>query len=110
MPIQKPKYTVEYRTPDPTNDTAVLEVEEVVEIFSGDQLRAELEASKLNLPGMDKAPMNYTALWIWSALTRTKKYTKPAAAFLRTDCLGFEPEGEPEDVDPTQPAEPTSSL
>lgn len=104
MPIQKTKFTVQYLS---TDDEVV---EEVVEILNGDQLRAELEAGKLNLPSMDKAPMNYTTLWVWCALTRTKKYAKTSANFLRTDCLGLDAEGDPEDVDPTQPAEPTPSL
>lgn len=42
-----------------------------VEVTTGDQLRAELEAGQLGLPlEFTKAPTHHTALWLWAALSR----------------------------------------
>lgn len=51
-----------------------------VAIGSGDQLRAELEQQRLNLPA--KAAMHLTTLWIWAALVRMGLEDRKAAAFI----------------------------
>src|SRR5688572_11476285 len=53
-------------SPDPADAT-----EHTVQVYTGDQLRAELEAGQLKLPlKFDQAPTHHTALWLWAALTR----------------------------------------
>lgn len=100
-----PRYAVLYKGTDGT------EHEDTVTVLHQDQLRAELLAPRLGLPSIKEAPMHYTSLWVYSALTREKKYDGKPQAW-KSDCLGFqalEPDqgalpGQPETAaDPTQP-------
>lgn len=76
--------------PDTTEDTD-LEVHRVI-INSGDQLRAELEASKLGLArGGRDAPMHVSALWLWAAMVRTGRFTGDSKTF-RDRLAAYEPD------------------
>lgn len=73
-------------------------------VRSGDQLRAELEQTKLRLPGLKAAPLHATALWIWAACARLALTDTPALEFITTELVSYRPvEGGDETVDPTDP-------
>lgn len=82
--------------------------EHTVQVFTGDQLRAELEAGKLGLPlAFSEAPTHHTALWLWAACRREGITSEGFRAFqdqLLLVARVDEPEGA--GVDPTQPDQP----
>lgn len=110
MKLTRPSYEVwiqpvtDLETPD-----------HVVQVTTGDQMRAELEARRLQLPPSQEAPMNATALWIWAAMAREGLTQVKAGPFLASELGEFQPVkdagGEPvlEAVDPTT-AEPSGSA
>jgi hypothetical protein len=82
----------------------------VVEVLMPDQLRAELEAPRHNIPvDVSAAPVHTTALWVWSALLRTGvlaegtkfQEARPRLVFVRK----LDPDLEPAQAD--QPVDPT---
>lgn len=101
MPLKRPRYRV-WLNIEGRDLTTDLPPDHLVTVTHGDQLRAELEASKLHLPEMSKAPMTYTTLWVWCALARQglttanyMKFQNQELAELEKDEDGLEP------VDPT---------
>lgn len=108
MPLIAPVYRL--LLDDPENPEAPPR-EVTVAVRNGDQLRAELEGSKLGLAGrgMSAAPLNYTTLWLWAAMVRTGEFTGNVQQF-RASLVVFEPvkaDGEtltdPEDVPAVDP-------
>lgn len=99
MPLKMPRMEVWLNLPDRelTPDTPP---DHVVTITTGDQLRGELEQGKLKLPGMEAAPMNASALWLWAAMARLQLTDLRAGAFL-ADPPEFAPVRELVQVDPT---------
>lgn len=98
MPLHRPTYLVET---DPTADPIR------VVVSSGDMMRAELEAKRLNV---SELPFHLTALWLWSALVRAGLEERKAPEFI-ADPPEWEPVKDPAtgeavttQVDPTQPA------
>lgn len=74
-------------------------------ILHGDQLRAELEAPKHGLTDMSAAPMHFTTLWIWAALTRTHVIDEDFRTFkghLVTLEAADDADGNGDEVGPTQ--------
>lgn len=111
MPLTRNTYDVWLNLPDRelTRDTPP---DHTVTTTTGDQMRAELEAKKLKYPPMREAPINHTALWIWSALARQGLTELPAVAFM-ADPPEFEPDEETKaamrgDVDAAQ-VDPTEA-
>lgn len=73
-----------------------------VVIHAADQLRGELEASKLGLrAGGKDAPMHVTMLWLWAALVRTERFGGNFQTF-KARCLAF-------DTDKNRPVPHTSA-
>jgi len=70
MPLHRPTYLVET---DPTAEPIT------VVVGSGDMMRAELEAKRLNV---SELPFHITALWLWSALVRAGLEDRPAGQFI----------------------------
>ena len=106
MPLKRPCFDV-WMNDDPSRvmDATTPPDFEAVTIMSGDQLRAELEASRLMLPGLSAAPMNATALWLWAALVRLHLIDMPAGEFMANP-PEFQPaaQGAESTVDPTTAA------
>lgn len=83
MPLTRPIFDVWLDLPDELPEgTEAPEATARVTILSGDQLRAELELSRLKLGAAQLVPMNLTALWLWSALVRLELVNVKAADFL----------------------------
>lgn len=81
----------------------------LVEVTSGDQMRAELEANKLGLPPLRDAPLNATGVWIWAAMARLGLTEAKSAQFLATELGEWRPQVDPQtgepagvEVDPTK--------
>lgn len=111
MSMSLPRYRVLIAGPDhdPEDPNPDLASEHEVTILHGDQLRAELEAPRNALPGMDVAPMHGITLWIWAALMRSHIIDIPFQEFMPR-MLGFEDIGEDGGAlpgDPATPADPT---
>jgi hypothetical protein len=71
-------------------------------VRNGDQLRAELEASKLRLPHIKVAPLHATSLWLWAACARLGYTDSGAQDFMATELVSYRPVAEgDEPVDPT---------
>lgn len=103
MALHRPRYRVHLNNPEDV--TTPLEHE--LEVTYGDQLRGELEASKLGLPSIKDAPQNNVAVWVWCALVRLGLYKGQSQQFRTADLLDLEPldkPGEVPTVDPTPPA------
>jgi hypothetical protein len=87
------RYTAIVVNPDPHAEGSV---EHTVEITPADQLRAELEGHKQGLGPMKEAPLHYTVMWIWCALTRTHLYAEDWQTFVQRDLYAY---GSAEDDD-----------
>ena len=117
MPLHAPTYTILMDDPDRPETPAT---ESTVVVRNADQLRAELEGSKLGLGGrgMSAAPLNYTTLWLWAAMTRTGAWVGTFQEF-KAQLVAFQPldpdgdklteGGEVPEVDPTNPDRGTGS-
>ena len=83
-------------------------VHHTILIRNGDQLRAELEASKIRVPHIKQAPLHATSLWIWAACARMGLTESLSQDFISTELVSYQPvkDGD-EPVDPTDPP-PTS--
>jgi len=91
----------------------------VVTIRHADRLVAEKEGSKYGFgvtvndegDAVPSLPQHMSTVLVWAALTRERKYAKPSGVFLRTDCVGLDPEVEDLVLDPTKQegTEPPSS-
>lgn len=80
--LTRPKYLVALtEAPDVTIE---------VEVTPGDRFRAELEAGKWRLPGLEDAPQLNVALWVYCALTRLKLYAGDWPTFKNTDLYHWE--------------------
>lgn len=76
-------------------------------VRTGDQLRAELEATKLRLPAIKTAPLHATALWLWACCARLGLTEAPPLEFIGTELAVYRPvDGGDDTVDPTD--RPTS--
>lgn len=102
MSMSLPRYRVLVADPEHPEDAAHA-TEHDVTILHGDQLRAELEAPRNSLPGMDVAPMHGITLWIWAALVRSHVLDVPFQEFLPR-MLGFKDLGEDNGAFPGEPA------
>jgi hypothetical protein len=83
-----------------------------VMVRNGDQLRAELEANRLRLPGLKDAPLHATSLWIWAACAREGLTQAKALDFIGTELVAYRPvEEEPKGGSPVDPTEePSGSV
>jgi hypothetical protein len=91
------------------DDTGPYEAVRVV-VIHADQLKAEITGTRLTgVSGVSAAPMTYTTLWCWLAMTRTnpdlagKSFEDFRARVLQIK----KSEEETETVDPTIRADPT---
>lgn len=101
------RYTATVSNPDPE----VEPIDHTVEITPADQLRAELEGHKQGLGPMSDAPLHYTVVWIWCALTRTGLYDQDWQTFIQRDLYAWGPadayddgaagEGDPDPISPS---------
>lgn len=83
--------------------------EHTVQVLTGDQLRAELEAGQLGLPlEFKQAPTHHTALWLWAALSRMGVTDAKFKDFQPRLLLVKSLQDQAVAVDPTQPAPPTA--
>lgn len=109
--LTRSRFHVWLEQPDP-QAPAANPVTRVVEVLvrNGDQLRAELEANRLRLPGLKDAPLHATSLWLWAACAREGLTQAKALDFISTELVGYRPvEGqEATPVDPTE--EPSGSV
>lgn len=78
-------------------------------VRNGDQLRAELEANKIRLPGLKQAPLHATSLWIWAACARLGVTEAVASEFITTELVAYRPVEGVVPVDPTDPPLPSES-
>jgi hypothetical protein len=87
----------------------------IVQVTSGDQMRAELECKRLGLPPLSEAPLNATAVWIWSAMVRDGLTEAKAPQFLAQELGEWRPlrdasgDAVNPEVDPTK-ADPSGSA
>lgn len=102
MALIQPRFTVYLNSLDDGDPT-----EHVVAVSHQDQLRAEQEMMRANMPA--KAVLTLTNAWCWAAMTRAGLYTKPWGVFRDLDCAGIDTAEEVE-VDPTQAGTPAASL
>lgn len=105
MPLTRPCFDVWLNLPDRELTTDTPPDFTAVTIMSGDQLRAELEASRLMMPPLRDAPLNATALWLWAALVRLHHIDIPAGEFM-ANVPEWQPAATGKDVtvDPTKAA------
>lgn len=82
MPLTRPCFDVWLNLPDRELTADSPPDFPAVTIMSGDQLRAELESKRLNLPPMREAPLNATTLWVWAALARMGLIGEQAGEFM----------------------------
>lgn len=103
--LTRPTYHVWIAPEGVDPDTAAddqLEYHHVV-INHSDQLRAELEARRLQLGSPKDSPMHLTSLWLWASLVRTGGYADKFQAF-KTACVAYDPDRVEEDnADPVVP-------
>lgn len=90
--LKRPAYHVwvapEGVDPDTATDDEL--VYHHVVVHHADQLRAELESSKLKLDAR-KFPMHLSSLWLWAAMVRTGAYTDGYQAFKRA-MVSYDPD------------------
>lgn len=70
---------------------AVRTIDHTVEITPADQLRAEIVGHQQGLGPMSDAPLHYTVVWIWCALTRTGLYDQDWRTFVNRDLYAWGP-------------------
>ena len=105
MPLKRPKFEV-WTSELPDDAPADTPPDHVVLVTSGDQLRAELEAKRIKLPGLEEAPLNTAGLWVWASMARQGLTQLKAGEFMANP-PEFQPikgSGGDDEVDPTRAA------
>jgi hypothetical protein len=90
--LKRPAYHVWVAPTGTDPDTATedeLDYHHVV-VHHADQLRAELEASKLKLDAR-KFPMHLSSLWLWASMVRTGAFDATYAEFKRA-MVAYDPD------------------
>lgn len=106
MPLVRPVYELWFHVEGRELHDG-LEPDHTVTITHGDQLRAELEMSKRNMPGLTEVPMNAATVWAWAACARLH-LTEAAYPEFSTEVLAEMQKAQPEVV-PVDPPEAASS-
>lgn len=88
------------RLPDQAEDAPAIADAVAVEVQYSDQLRGELEMTKLGID-MKDAPMHAATVWVWCAMVRQGLYGDKFPAFKNRDLAELEPVADQDDDDET---------